>query len=33
LPADLRHAFLTAEHLRRIEPAWAGGDRERDVLT
>jgi LmbE family N-acetylglucosaminyl deacetylase len=33
LPADLRHAFLTAEHLRRIEPVWAGGDRERDVLT
>ncbi|GIJ71463.1 PIG-L deacetylase family protein [Virgisporangium ochraceum] len=32
LPADLRHAFLATDHLRRIEPPWTGGERERDVL-
>ncbi|SCF09004.1 mycothiol S-conjugate amidase [Micromonospora viridifaciens] len=32
LPADLRLAFLTAERLRRVVPAWNGGDRERDIL-
>ncbi|MFU8871721.1 PIG-L deacetylase family protein [Micromonospora sp. SL4-19] len=33
LPADLRLAFLTTEHLRRVVPAWNGGDRERDVFS
>lgn len=28
LPQDLRRAFLTAEHLRRVVPAWTGGPRE-----
>ena len=32
LPADLRLAFLTADRLRRVVPAWGGGDRERDVF-
>jgi len=31
LPADLRPAFHTADRLRRVVPAWDGGDRERDV--
>jgi LmbE family N-acetylglucosaminyl deacetylase len=28
LPDDLRRAFLTAVHLRRVHPAWPGGERE-----
>ena len=31
LPADLRHAFLTAERLRRVRPAWTGGPIETDI--
>jgi LmbE family N-acetylglucosaminyl deacetylase len=32
MPDDLRRSFLTAEHLRRVRPPWAGGDRESDFL-
>ncbi len=32
LPTDLRLAFLTTEHLRRVVPAWTGGNRERDIF-
>jgi LmbE family N-acetylglucosaminyl deacetylase len=32
LPADLRHAFLTREHLQRVVPAWSGGELERDIF-
>lgn len=32
LPGDLRRAFLTADHLRRVVPQWNGGRRERDLL-
>jgi LmbE family N-acetylglucosaminyl deacetylase len=32
LPAELRHAFLTADHLRRVAPAWTDGPQEHDVL-
>lgn len=28
LPEDLRRAFLATDHLRRVVPAWAGGERE-----
>jgi LmbE family N-acetylglucosaminyl deacetylase len=31
LPADLRLAFLNAEHLIRVVPEWAGGERETDI--
>ncbi|MGI5246832.1 PIG-L deacetylase family protein [Dactylosporangium sp. CA-139066] len=32
MPAELRRAFLTADHLRRVVPAWDGGPRESGVL-
>jgi LmbE family N-acetylglucosaminyl deacetylase len=32
LPPRLRRAFLTAERLRRVVPAWVGGERERDIF-
>jgi len=28
LPEDLRRAFLATDHLRRVVPAWPGGDVE-----
>jgi LmbE family N-acetylglucosaminyl deacetylase len=28
LPEDLRRAFLATDHLRRVVPAWPGGERE-----
>jgi LmbE family N-acetylglucosaminyl deacetylase len=32
LPADLRRAFLGDVHLRRVRPAWDGGQRETSLL-
>jgi LmbE family N-acetylglucosaminyl deacetylase len=32
MPDDLRRRFLVVEHLRRVRPPWAGGDRETDFL-
>jgi LmbE family N-acetylglucosaminyl deacetylase len=32
LPQDLREAFLTVDHLRRVEPAWPGGEPENTLL-
>lgn len=33
MPADLRREFLTAERLRRVRPAWAGGPVEPEIFT
>ncbi len=32
LPAELKRAFLAAEHLTRVNPPWTGGPLERDIL-
>jgi LmbE family N-acetylglucosaminyl deacetylase len=32
LPDDLKRAFLTAEHLIRVTPSWAGGPLETDIF-
>jgi len=32
MPADLAEAFLTVDHLRRLDPPWPGGPRERDWI-
>jgi LmbE family N-acetylglucosaminyl deacetylase len=32
LPADLRHDFLATVYARRVEPAWAGGERETSLF-
>ena len=32
LPADLRREFLTADRLRRVRPAWTGGEQETDIF-
>lgn len=32
MPADLRREFLTAERLRRVEPAWTGGPIETEIF-
>jgi len=32
LPEELRAAFLDVVHARRVEPVWAGGERERELL-
>ncbi len=32
LPGELRRAFLTTEHLRRVSPEWAGGPVEHSLL-
>ncbi|MEV8513498.1 PIG-L deacetylase family protein [Dactylosporangium sp. NPDC051484] len=33
MPDDLRRAFLTSDHLRRVVPAWDGGAPEPDIFS